>query len=178
MCPTIAMNRKSTELGIEEQAPRTAFAWLVATFFGVGFLRPGPGTWASLATAALWWTGAGLFVQGSLQSFYATLAACFVLMVGIPVSSIVARESGIPDPGYVVIDEVAGQLIALIAVPLRWQYVLASFILFRGFDILKPPPLRQLEKLPGGSGIMLDDVGAGVFANIIVQVLTHFRILH
>ncbi len=178
MRPIIAMNRKSTELGIEEQAPRTAFAWLVATFFGVGFLRPGPGTWASLATAALWWTGAGLFVQGGLQSFYAMLAACFVLMIGIPVSSIVARESGVSDPGFVVIDEVAGQLIALIAVPLRWQYVLASFILFRGFDILKPPPLRQLEKLPGGSGIMLDDVGAGVFANIIVQVLTHFRILH
>jgi len=163
---------------MEEHAPRTAFAWLVATFFGVGFLRPGPGTWASLATAALWWSGAGLFVQGGLQSFYVTLAACAVLMIGIPVSSIVARESGVSDPGFVVIDEVAGQLIALIAVPLRWQYVLASFILFRGFDILKPPPLRQLEKLPGGSGIMLDDVGAGVFANIIVQVLTHFRVLH
>ncbi|HLQ51542.1 MAG TPA: phosphatidylglycerophosphatase A, partial [Terriglobales bacterium] len=154
------------------------FAWLLATFFGIGFIRPGPGTWASLVTAALWWACAGFLVQGSLQSFYAMVAACGIILVGIPVSSIVARESGVTDPGHVVIDEVAGQLIALIAVPLRWQYVLASFILFRGFDILKPPPLRQLEKLPGGSGIMLDDLGAGVYANIVVQVLIHFRILH
>jgi phosphatidylglycerophosphatase A len=175
------MATESTELKMdaaEDQPSRSIFAWLIATVFGIGFLRPGSGTWASLATAALWWTAAGLLLQGSLQWSYATLAACAVIIVGIPVSSIVARESGVKDPGHVVIDEVAGQLIALIAVPLRWQYVLASFILFRGFDILKPPPLRQLEKLPGGSGIMLDDVGAGIYANIVVQVLTHFRVLH
>ena len=173
------MERRSTELEVDEEQPsRSVFAWLAATFFGIGFLRPGPGTWASLVTAALWWATAGLLVQGGQQSFYATVAACGVIILGIPVSSIVARESGVADPGHVVIDEVAGQLIALIAVPLRWQYVLASFILFRGFDILKPPPLRQLEKLPGGIGIMLDDVGAGVYANIIVQVLAHFRVLH
>ncbi len=171
------MDRKLTELELEEdeRPSRTVFAWLLATFFGIGFIRPGPGTWASLVTAALWWACAGFLVQGSLQSFYAMVAACGIIVVGIPVSSIVARESGVTDPGHVVIDEVAGQLIALIAVPLRWQYVLASFILFRGFDILKPPPLRQLEKLPGGSGIMLDDLGAGVYANIVVQVLIHFR---
>ena len=174
------MDRKLTELELEEdeRPSRTVFAWLLATFFGIGFIRPGPGTWASLVTAALWWTCAGFLVQGSLQSFYAMVATCGIIVVGIPVSSIVARESGVTDPGHVVIDEVAGQLIALIAVPLRWQYVLASFILFRGFDILKPPPLRQLEKLPGGSGIMLDDLGAGGYANIVVQVLIHFRILH
>ena len=105
----------------EDQPSRSIFAWLIATFFGIGFLRPGSGTWASLATAALWWTAAGLLVQGGLQWFYATLAACAVIIVGIPVSSIVARESGVKDPGHVVIDEVVGQLIALIAVPLRWQ---------------------------------------------------------
>jgi phosphatidylglycerophosphatase A len=172
------MERKSTEINAEEQPSRSGFAWMAATFCGIGFLRPGPGTWASLATALIWWTGASFLVLGGSQWFYATVAACVVIVLGIPVSSIVARESGVSDPGYVVIDEVAGQLIALIAVPLRWQYVLASFILFRGFDILKPPPVRQLEKLPGGSGIMLDDVGAGVYANIVMQVLIHFRILH
>ena len=126
----------------------------------------------------MWWAAARFLVPAGLEWFYCALAACVVIIVGIPVSSIVARESGVIDPGHVVIDEVAGQLIALILVPLRWQYILASFILFRGFDILKPPPLRQLEKLPEGSGIMLDDIGAGVYANIVVQVLVHFQVLH
>jgi len=76
----------------------------------------------------------------------------------------------------VVIDEVAGQLIALIgapAEPLNWKYVAASLLLFRLFDIFKPPPVRQLEALPSGTGIMMDDVAAGVYALILVQLLHH-----
>ena len=99
-------------------------------------------------------------------------------MIGVPTCTTVAVESGIADPSFAVIDEVAGQLISLIAVPMQWQYILGSFILFRGFDILKPPPLRQLEKLPGGSGIMLDDVGAGIYVFILMQVLSYFHLLH
>ena len=68
------------------------------------------------------------------------------------------------NPQFVVIDEVAGQLVALIAVPLAWKTFLAGFILFRAFDILKPPPVRQLEKLPEGTGIVLDDVADGRLA--------------
>jgi len=94
-------------------------------------------------------------------------------LVGVATSSSVERESGQPDPNFIVIDEVVGQWIALIAVPLRWQYALASFILFRGFDIFKPPPLRLLEKLPGGWGIMLDDVGAGLYALALMQLWIH-----
>jgi len=94
-------------------------------------------------------------------------------MGGIPISGITARETRQRDPNFIVIDEVAGQWIALIAVPLRWQYALASFILFRGFDIFKPPPLRLLEKLPGGWGIMLDDVGAGLYALALMQLWIH-----
>jgi len=86
----------------------------------------------------------------------------------------VARESGDNDPGFVVIDEVAGQMIALIAVPLDWKYLLAGFILFRSFDIVKPFPLRRLERLPGGTGIMLDDVGAGLYALVLLQLWHHF----
>jgi len=70
-----------------------------------------------------------------------------------------------------VIDEVAGQMIPLIVAPLRWKYLLASLILFRCFDILKPPPLRALERLPEGTGIMLDDVGAGVYALLALTAL-------
>ncbi|MBV9610609.1 MAG: phosphatidylglycerophosphatase A, partial [Acidobacteria bacterium] len=80
-------------------------------------------------------------------------------------------------PGHVVVDEVVGQLIALIAVPLRWKYLILSFILFRVFDIVKPPPIRRLEKLEGGAGIVLDDVGAGLYALVIVQLLVHYRVL-
>jgi phosphatidylglycerophosphatase A len=86
----------------------------------------------------------------------------------------VARESGRKDPGFVVIDEVAGQMIALIAAPLDWKYLLASFILFRSFDIVKPFPLRRLERLPEGTGIMMDDVGAGLYALVLVQALHYF----
>jgi phosphatidylglycerophosphatase A len=89
----------------------------------------------------------------------------------------VARASTTKDPPFVVIDEVAGQLIALIAVPLTWKTFLAGFILFRAFDILKPPPVRQLERLAEGTGIVLDDVAAGIFALLAMHLLLHFGLL-
>jgi len=91
---------------------------------------------------------------------------------------VVAREANLKDPSQVVIDEVAGQLIALLAAPLNWKYLLASFILFRGFDIVKPPPVRQLERLPGGMGIMMDDVAAGFLALFLGQLLRLTGIFH
>ena len=100
--------------------------------------------------------------------------AVVVTLLGIPPSSTVARESGQKDPGFVVIDEVAGQMIALIGCPLNWKYLLAGFILFRSFDIVKPFPLRRLEKLPAGTGIMMDDVGAGLYALVLLQAFRYF----
>lgn len=85
-----------------------------------------------------------------------------------------ARQSGIKDPGFVVIDEVAGQMLPLILAPLRWKYLLLSLILFRCFDIFKPPPLRAFERLPEGAGIMLDDVGAGLYSLAIVAAVLKF----
>jgi phosphatidylglycerophosphatase A len=81
------------------------------------------------------------------------------------------------DPQFVVIDEVAGQLITLIAVPVSWQSLVLGFILFRGFDIVKPPPVRQLENLPEGTGIVIDDVGAGLYALALMQIALHFGLL-
>jgi phosphatidylglycerophosphatase A len=104
----------------------------------------------------------------------ALIIAVLVTVAGVPASTRVARESGIKDPGFVVIDEVAGQMLPLIIAPLRWKYLLLSLILFRCFDIWKPPPLRALERLPEGLGIVLDDVGAGIYALLIVAVVLRF----
>jgi phosphatidylglycerophosphatase A len=151
---------------------RTAWAWLIATFFGIGQLGPGPGTWASLITVLLWWLMA--WGIGGHSQLFAALIAVLVTSIGIPASTRVARESGITDPGFVVIDEVAGQMLPLIIAPLRWKYLLLSLILFRCFDILKPPPLRALERLPEGIGIMLDDVGAGIYSLLILSAVMKF----
>jgi phosphatidylglycerophosphatase A len=155
---------------------RTRWAWFVATFFGIGDLKPGPGTWASLATALLWWALATKVLVAH-RWIACVVLSLLVTVIGMRTSTIVARESGIKDPGFVVIDEVAGQLIAMIAVPAVWNYLLVSLILFRVFDITKPPPLRGLERLPDGAGIMLDDVGAGIYALILMQVMVHFKVL-
>jgi len=152
---------------------RSRFFWLIATFFGIGHLQPGSGTWAAAITILLWW-GASHWIALPWLTLASLIAAVAVTLIGIPVSTVVARESGIKDPGFVVIDEVAGQLIALIGVPLDWKYLLAGFILFRSFDIAKPFPLRRLETLPGGAGIMLDDVGAGLYALVLLQLWLHF----
>jgi phosphatidylglycerophosphatase A len=101
----------------------------------------------------------------------------FVTLIGIPAATRVARAYATKDPQFVVIDEVAGQLIALIAVPLAWKTFLASFILFRVFDIVKPPPVRQLERLPEGTGIVLDDVAAGIYAFAVMQLLLYSGLL-
>lgn len=148
-------------------------SWLLATFFGVGYLRPGPGTYASAITVLCWW-GTSHMVAPNWLLPVEIMASVVIVLAGIPPSTVVARESGISDPGFVVIDEVAGQMIALIGTPLDWKYLLAGFILFRGFDIAKPFPLRRLERLPGGTGIMMDDVGAGVYALVLLQIWLHF----
>jgi phosphatidylglycerophosphatase A len=145
----------------------------MATFFGVGHLQPGGGTWAAALTVLLWWLAARA-MPSVLQVPVAVVTALSVTLIGIAPSSVVARESGEKDPRFVVIDEVAGQMIALIGCPLNWKYLLAGFILFRSFDIVKPFPLRRLEKLPAGTGIMMDDVGAGLYALVLLQVCRYF----
>ncbi|MFZ0294175.1 MAG: phosphatidylglycerophosphatase A, partial [Candidatus Sulfotelmatobacter sp.] len=152
------------------------WATVVGTFFGVGRLRPGPGTWASAATVLLW-AALAHSLDPSLRAPVAFVSAVLVTLIGIPAATRVARGSATKDPQFVVIDEVAGQLVALIAVPLAWKSFLAGFILFRVFDILKPPPVRQLEALPEGTGIVLDDIAAGLYALGFVHLFLHFGLL-
>lgn len=155
---------------------RTTWAWLVGTFFGIGRLRPGPGTWASGATILIWYF-VGHALPPQLLVPVALAIVAITTAIGIPAGTIVARESGIEDPGFVVIDEVAGQMLSVLAAPLQWKYLIVGLILFRVFDILKPPPVRRLERFAGGTGIMLDDLGAGLYAWIVFQALFHFGVL-
>lgn len=151
---------------------KTLWAWAAATFFGTGLLRPGPGTWGS-AAACLLWFAAGVKSRGARGELnWITLAAIVsALAVGVAASTRVERESGRKDPGHVVIDEAAGQWTALLFSPPDLRLMVAAFLLFRAFDILKPWPARSLEKLPGGWGIMFDDVAAGLYALVAVQLL-------
>jgi phosphatidylglycerophosphatase A len=152
------------------------WATLVATFFGIGRVYPGPGTWASAATVLLWWL-LTRWLNPHWQPIMACLLAGLAVAVGIPAATRVSRAAALEDPQFVVIDEVAGQLITFIAVPAAWKSLLLGFILFRGFDIVKPPPLRRLESLPEGGGIVLDDVGAGLYALACMQIVLHFGLL-
>jgi phosphatidylglycerophosphatase A len=152
------------------------WARLTATFFGTGYLRPAPGSWGSAATVLLWWLIARN-ISDAHQAYVCAALALVAIAIGIPAATRVARASGKEDPQFVVIDETAGQLIALIAAPLTWKCLLAGFILFRAFDIVKPPPIRLLERLPEGTGIVIDDVGAGLYALAVMQTLLHFGVL-
>jgi phosphatidylglycerophosphatase A len=149
----------------EAQGRRTGWAWLIGTCFGIGRLKPGPGTYASVAAAAIWFLFAHTAHLGlGALAIATTVAAILVTAIGIPASTIVAREAGREDPGFVVIDEVAGQWIALIAIRPDLLHTALALVLFRLFDIAKPWPVRKLEDLHGGTGIMLDDVAAGIMA--------------
>jgi phosphatidylglycerophosphatase A len=151
---------------------RTKWAWTTATFFGAGLGKPGPGTWGSVAAILIWAAYAGL-LHPTGQTLLLALLAGIVLSIalGVPASTIVARESGRKDPQFVVIDEVAGQAIALLFCPFDWRHALIALILFRLFDITKPFPARQLESLPEGWGIVFDDVAAGLYALGVASLL-------
>ena len=165
------MTNSSNSVGGTGKAP--VWAWVVGTFFGAGRMKPGPGTWGSAATILVW----SLVASRIAPQWHLAAALSFALIavvVGIPAATLLARASGRKDPQFVVIDETAGQMITLLGAPLTWQALLAGFLLFRAFDIVKPPPVRWLEKLPEGTGIVVDDIGAGIYALIILQALLHF----
>lgn len=169
---------KTEPVSPSESAANRGPVWatLVATFFGAGRLRPGPGTWGSLA-AVLIWLGVSRVTRVEWQTVILAVMAALATAIGIPAATATAKASGVKDPQFVVIDEVAGQWITLLFAPISWKTLLAGFILFRGFDIVKPPPVRQLEKLPWGTGIVLDDVAAGFYASAVMQLLLHLGIL-
>lgn len=141
-------------------------ALLVASFGYVGFFPVAPGTAGSFAALALYaivrWIGSPL-VEGLV------IAAVFV--AGVWAATRSERILGGTDPGPVVIDEVLGMLVTLATLPLSLTGVVAGFVLFRIFDVVKPYPARRFEDAPGGWGIMLDDAMAGVYAHLVLRGL-------
>ena len=168
---TVTTNSSTT---VPEPQPktRTLWAWTIATFFGAGLGKPGPGTWGSVA-AVLLWALAAIALHASTQTLLMLLLVGIALSIvlGVPAATIAARESGRHDPGFVVIDEVAGQWITLLFSPADWRHGLIALVLFRLFDITKPFPIRRLERLPDGWGIVFDDVAAGLYALGVASLL-------
>ena len=164
-------DRGSTNAPVEAKN-RTKWAFAIATFFGAGYGKPGPGTWGSVAAVLLWAAYAwGLHPTPQMLLIVLLAGIALSILIGVPAATIAARESGREDPGFVVIDEVTGQWIALIGCPFDLRHAAIALILFRLFDITKPFPARQLESLPEGWGIVFDDVAAGLYAWGIAALL-------
>ena len=193
------MNPATESRVIAADAP-AKFSYAIATALGSGYLKPGPGTWGSLVglivamvshpfswflvfdRALIFGTGKDApLLSGPLGMLVLLVPSVAVWLLlaylGVRTSGQVAAFTGSKDPQFVVIDETAGQLITLLGAPLHWKSLLAGFILFRAFDIVKPPPIRRLEHLPQGTGIVVDDVAAGLYALAVMQVLLHFGTL-
>lgn len=143
------------------------FSKLISTGLGIGYIGKGAGTVAAAVTCIFWWLFQTEFSNPYLWPFLITI---FITMLGVLTSDKVEEVWG-KDHQRVVIDEVAGMCIALLCVPLKWEYTILALILFRFFDIVKPFYIRKMEDFPGGWGVMADDVLAGIYANIVIQLV-------
>jgi phosphatidylglycerophosphatase A len=141
-------------------------ARLIASWFGAGFLPGAPGTWGSLAALPFAWA-----IVFYASRWWLLAAAIIVFFIGWIAADRATRRGTDPDPGWVVIDEVAGQWLTLLALPLDLAGYAIGFFLFRLFDIWKPWPIRQVERRYGGGfGIMIDDVLAAIYAAAVIVV--------
>ena len=137
--------------------------WL-AIGFGTGLAPVAPGTFGSLPGLLLGWS---LVVLGGQLAL--AIGIVIVVVAGTWAAHGLSARLGLKDPGVIVVDEIAGQMLTLVGIQLSAPVLAAAFVLFRAFDVLKPPPARQLEALPGGFGIMADDLAAAVYANLALR---------
>ncbi len=135
---------------------------LISTCCGVGYSTYAPGTIGSLL---------GFLLALLLNDHFLFVAIIIFFFTGVWASRLTAEETGAEDPQIVVIDEVVGMMVTLLFIPKTLFFYIAGFVLFRLFDITKPLVIRKSETVKGGWGVMLDDVLAGVFANITLQLL-------
>lgn len=143
-----------------------SFLLQLATFFGVGRLPKSPGTWGTLAALPF------VVLLSQFHPLIYMVVVLLLLPVGIYAAEVYTQEFKVKDAPEIVIDEVIGFLITMTWMPQTWQAYLAGFVLFRFLDILKPPPIRYFDRrVPGGFGVVMDDVVAGVIANVFLQIL-------
>ena len=139
------------------------FYRLIATFFYTGYFPMASGSFASIFGAMIY-----IIFQNNPVVYFGLLIIFVIL--GFPAATYVEKNEGKKDPGCIVIDEVVGMMIAFIGLPLNWPVVLVTFFVFRAFDMFKIFPGNRFEKIPGGVGIMLDDVMAGLYTNLLMQL--------
>lgn len=141
-------------------------ALVLGTGAGVGYIPFAPGTFGSAVGLVLY---AALRFGG--QPWLELVAIPIIYLTGVWAATVAERHFGHDDPGPVVIDEIFGMLLTLTLLPVGWTGALVGFVLFRIFDVLKPPPCRRAETLPGGWGVMTDDLFAALYAHVGLRVL-------
>ena len=142
-------------------------AVVVATVFGVGYFPGAPGTFGAVVGLVV----AVLLRLAKLHVVIEAAVLVGLLLIAVLVTGRASRRFGRPDPPQIILDELVSVPVAFFLVPFVWHWYAVGFVLLRAFDILKPPPVRQLQRLPGGWGIVGDDGAAAVAANVVVQIL-------
>jgi len=143
---------------------RVAAEW-IGTVFYIGKLPLAPGTWASIFAVLCWY-----FLFQSVNHFVLPAISIFLFLIGGIASDTIVKDTKEHDPSRIVIDEWVGQWVALSMMPINIRTGVVAFVAFRIFDIIKPGPVRKMENIPGGWGIMADDVMAGIMAYFVVLI--------
>ena len=147
------------------------FSEIICTVLYVGKLPLAPGTFGSLAALVCWF-----FIKPSLSDPLFLLITGVIFFLGIACSEIIVIAENVKDPQFIVIDEWVGMWIGLYLVEHSILWGLASFFCFRIFDIFKPGPIGEMDKMDGGIGVMMDDVVAGILTCLLMQSLSHFSL--
>ena len=163
---------QSDKLTLKESLGRADFinktALILSSWFGTGLIPRMPGTAGTLAAIPM------VIVMNRLGLFFGAILLVISIVAAVWSSGVTERLLGRDDPSEVVIDEVAGFMLTIYLLPLSWVSIALGFIMFRFFDILKPFPIKRLERIGGGTGIVLDDLGAGVYAGLSINILFVF----
>lgn len=158
----------STNIPDDQPRGATTLAVVLATGFGSGLSPFAPGTAGTVVAVPFGYLLLTCLAGQPLAQCAAVVAAS---VIAIWAAGVAAPRFGLKDPGQIVVDEIAGYLVTVALLPAGWKTLAAGFLLFRLFDIWKPPPCRRAEALPGGVGIVADDLVAGLYANLTIRIL-------